>query len=221
MGSGVIDSEFISRVLPQLLEGAGITLIIALSAATIGFVGGTFLGIAQTSKSLLLRTTVTIFVTVIRGTPLILQIMFFWLMLSSLGIFISALSTAILAIGINSCAYISQVVRSGISSVPRGQIEAAQTLGLSKYNITRYIVLPQALRIVIPALGNEFVTLIKESSLASTIGVLELYMRGGIIVSQAFNALTVYALVGLIYLAMTSVLSLIILKIEHSLNQHA
>ena len=217
----MIDAAFIWQILPQLLQAAGTTLILAASAAGIGFVGGTLLGIAQSRGSTLLKVIVTLYVTVIRGTPLLLQIMFFFLMLAGIGIQISALQTAILAIGINSSAYISQIVRSGIQSVSRGQIEAAQTLGIGNYDITRYIILPQALRIVIPALGNELVTLIKESSLASTIGVLELFRRGDIIISQAYNSLTVYAIVGLIYLAMTSFVSLCVLKIEHSLNNHA
>lgn len=217
----MIDFEFIRAIFPQLLEGAWVTLIIAGASSTIGFIGGTILGIAQSSSSKPLRYAVTLYVTVIRGTPLLLQIMFFFLMLSHIGIHISALNTAILAIGINSSAYISQIVRSGIASVSRGQIEAAKTLGISSFDITRSIILPQALRTVLPALGNESVTLIKESSLASTIGVLELYARGSIVISQAFNSLSVYAIVGLMYLTMTSIVSLIVLKIEHSLNNHA
>lgn len=217
----MIDLAFIRAILPQLLDGALVTLTIAGAASAIGFIGGTLLGIAQSSSSKPLRYAVTFFVTVIRGTPMLLQIMFFFLFLSYIGIHISALSTAIFAIGLNSSAYISQIVRSGIASVSRGQIEAAQTLGVSNFDITRYIVLPQALRIVIPALGNELVTLIKDSSLASAIGVFELYMRGTIIISQAFNSLSVYLVVGLIYLAMTSIVSLIVLKLEHSLQNHA
>ncbi len=169
----MIQGEFFARVFPQLLQGAGVTLIIAACASAIGFIGGTLLGVAQASNYKPLKIAVTIYVTIIRGTPLLLQIMFFFLMLTSIGINISALSTAILAIGINSSAYISQIIRSGIASVSRGQIEAARTLGVSKFDITRYIVLPQALRVVVPALGNEFITLIKESSLASAIGVME------------------------------------------------
>ena len=217
----MIDAAFIWQILPQLLQAAGTTLILASSAAAIGFIGGTLLGIAQSRGNTLLKVAVTLYVTIIRGTPLLLQIMFLFLLIAGLGIQISPLQTAIIAIGINSSAYISQIVRSGIQSVSRGQIEAAQTLGVKSFDITRYIILPQALRIVIPALGNELVTLIKESSLASTIGVLELFRRGEIIISQAYNSLTVYAIVGLIYLAMTSIVSLCVLKIEHSLNNHA
>lgn len=217
----MIDLAFIQQILPQLLNGAGMTLLIAAASSVIGFIGGTILGVAQSSPSKPLRYTITILVTIIRGTPMLLQIMFFYFFLSHIGIHISALKTAIIAIGINSSAYISQIIRSGIASVSRGQIEAAQTLGLTRYDITRYIVLPQAVRTVLPALGNEFVTLIKDSSLASIIGVVELYMQGQIIISQVFSSLSVYLVVGLLYLMMTSTVSLLVLKLEHSLNQHA
>ncbi len=215
----MIDLELIKSVAPQLLTGALITLQIALFGSLFGFCGGTLLGIAQTSHSKILSYLVTIYVTIIRGTPMLLQIMFFFLMLPFIGIHISPLTTAIIAIGINSSAYISQIVRSGISSISKGQLEAATTLGISRYDTTRYIVLPQALRVVLPALGNEFITLIKDSSLASTIGVLELYKRGDIIVSQSYNALGVYTLVGILYLCMTSLVSLLFLKLEHSYNK--
>jgi His/Glu/Gln/Arg/opine family amino acid ABC transporter permease subunit len=214
----MIDLALIKSATPLLLEGALVTLKIAFFSSLIGFIGGTFLGIVQSGKSRLLWILITLYVTIIRGTPLLLQIIFLFFMLPSLGITLSPLITAILAIGINSSAYISQIVRGGIQSVPHGQIEAAITLGLSRVTIIQYIILPQALRAVIPNLGNEFITLIKESSLASTIGVLELYMRGGIIVSQAFNALGIYTLVGLIYLAMTSIVSLLFIKIEQLYN---
>lgn len=216
-----MQGEFLAYIFPKLLKGAGLSLTIAAGSSAIGFFGGTLLGIAQSSSYRGLRIAVAIYATIIRGTPLLLQITFFYLMLSNIGINISALSTAILAIGINSSAYISQIVRSGISSVSRGQIEAARTLGVSSFDITRYIVLPQALRVVIPALGNEFITLIKESSLASAIGVMELYKSGDVIISQAFNALSVYMVTGLIYLAMTSLVSIFVLKLEHSYSQHA
>lgn len=211
-------SEFIASILPQLIQAAATSLLIAACSSGLGFFGGVLLGVAQTSHYKPLRVATFLYVTVIRGTPMLLQIMFFFLMLPSIGIHISAMSTAILAISINSSAYISQIIKSGISSVSRGQIEAAKTLGVTTFDITRYIILPQALRVVVPALGNEFITLIKDSSLASVIGVIELIKRSDIIISQVFNAITVYATTGLIYLAMTSLVSFIILKLEHSLN---
>jgi His/Glu/Gln/Arg/opine family amino acid ABC transporter permease subunit len=216
----MIDTNLIIASLPQLVQGAGVTLAIALCASLVGFIGGTLLGIVQTSGYRSLSIAVAIYATIIRGTPMLLQIVFLSLMLPSFGIHVSAFTTAVLAIGINSTAYISQVIRTGILSVSKGQIEAARTLGISSGDITRYIVLPQALRVVIPALGNEFITLIKDSSLASAIGVMELYMRGNIIMSQTYNSLAVYIATGLFYLCMTVVLSFIIHRVERRLNRH-
>lgn len=216
----MISFELIIKMLPDLIQGAFVSLAIAIFSALLGFAGGTLLGIAQSSNNKPLRWLITFYVTIIRGTPMLLQITFLYLMLPNIGINISAFATAVLAIGINSSAYVSQIIRSGIKSVPKGQIEAAYTLGINKFDLTRYIILPQALRIVIPALGNEFVTLIKDSSLASLIGVLELYKRGEIIISQTYNSISVYIATGLIYLVMTTILSVIVHKIEISMNKN-
>jgi His/Glu/Gln/Arg/opine family amino acid ABC transporter permease subunit len=216
----MIDYHLIIASLPQLLQGALVTLAISFCSSLLGFIGGTFLGIMQTGESRLLSRAVAVYVTVIRGTPMLLQIVFLSLMLPTIGINFSPFITAVIAIGINSTAYISQVIRTGILSISKGQIEAARTLGISSGNITRYIVLPQALRVVLPALGNEFITLIKDSSLASQIGVMELFMRGTIIMSQTYNSLAIYLATGLLYLVMTVILSLIIYRIERRLNRH-
>lgn len=219
MGNSVITIAFLKHNLPALLQGAGTSLLLALLAASLGFSGGTALGIAQTQGSLLIRRLVALFVTIVRGTPMLLQIFFLDLIvLPYLGIYVHPFVTAVLAIGINSSAYISQVVRSGILAVPHGQIEAAQTLGISKPDLMRFIILPQALRTIMPSLGNELVTLIKDSSLASLIGVMELYQRGTIIMSQTHQALPVYIATGILYLIMTGCVSLIVNKTERSFN---
>lgn len=217
----MINFDLIISILPQLAQGALITLAIAFCSSLIGFIGGTILGVIQTSGYRGLSFAVALYATILRGTPMLLQIVFLSLMLPTIGIYLSAFTTAVIAIGLNSSAYISQIIRSGIQSVSKGQIEAARTLGISSGDITRYIVLPQALRVVIPALGNEFITLIKDSSLASIIGVMELYMRGNIIISQTYNSLSVYVATGLFYLVMTVILSLIVHRIEKKLNYHA
>lgn len=207
----MIDTAFILAALPRLLSGVWVTLQIAFFGSLLGFSGGIILGVLQSGESKLLNFFIWVYVTIIRGTPMILQIMFFSLMLTSL----SPFWTAIIAIGINSSAYISQIVKTGIASVSLGQIEAAKTLGISRYDSTRYIILPQALSIVLPALSSEFITLIKDSALASFIGVTELFRQGEIIISKTYRALFVYALIGLCYLLITSVVSLVFLKLEH------
>src|SRR5258708_10046567 len=170
----IIDINLIIEYLPLLLQGLLVTLQIAGISCCIGLILGTILALLETSNHSLLRLFVTIYVVIIRGTPMLIQIFCAYFLLHQIGIHNSALWTAIIAIGLNSAAYISQIIRSGISSIGSGQIEAAQVLGFSTTDTIRYIILPQALRTTLPALGNEFVTLIKDSALASVISVPEL-----------------------------------------------
>ncbi len=216
----MIDIQLIKDSLPLLLHGALVSLEIAVLGALIGLSLGTLLGLLQTSHTKFLRWLVTLYVTIIRGTPLLIQITFAFYVLPQFGIHLPAFWVAIVAIGLNSAAYISQIIKAGIRSINKGQIEAGRVLGLSGMQITRYIILPQAFRVVIPALGNEFVTLIKESSLASVIGVVELTKEGNFIRGRTFDAITVFTIVALIYLVMTTTLSLLVNWLEQRMNRH-
>ncbi|MFC1845492.1 amino acid ABC transporter permease [Candidatus Dependentiae bacterium] len=217
----MIDLSLLSKSFPALLAGAITSMQIAAGGCSIGFIFGTLFGLAQSGHNKLLRILVTIYVTIFRGTPMLIQLMIAYFVLPQFGIQVSALWTAIIAIGLNSTAYVSQIIRSGIGSVSVGQLEAAQVLGLTKLQTIRYILLPQAIRVIFPALGNEFITLIKDSSLASLIGVTELAKRGSIIQSQTYDALTVYFGVALVYLLMTGGLSLLLSVVQKRMNQHA
>lgn len=211
----MLNLDLIYKFLPNLLHGAAITLKISFLSSMIGFALGTILGFWQTGKIKIVSYIVTAFVTIIRGTPMLIQIAFsYFVIFPTLGVQTSALYIAIFAIGVNSSAYICEVIRSGIQSVDYGQIEAAKTLGLSDNQIDRYIVFPQALKAVLPALGNEIVTLIKDSSLASTIGVMELFKEGKNIINQTYDAITIYIVIAFIYLLITSTVSFILRVIE-------
>ncbi len=216
----MIDVSLIKLALPHLLQGALVTLQIAGLSFLLGITGGTLLGIAQSRSGTFLTLIINAFVTLIRGTPMIVQIVFLYYVLSMTGLQLSAFVAAVLAIGLNSSAYVSQIIRSGISSVPKGQIEAAQTLGISKLDTLRFIILPQALRVVLPALGNESITLIKDSSLASWIGVVELYKEGQTVISQTYDALSVYFALAVIYLSMTTSIAYLVGLLEKRLNRH-
>lgn len=217
----MIDFQLIKESLPLLLSGAVVTLQIAALSTSIGIVLGTLLAIAQTSKSKLWRWLVTLYVTIIRGIPMLIQITFAYYVLPQFGVNLPAFWVAVVAIGLNSAAYVSQIIKAGIRSIGKGQIEAGRVLGLSPLQITRFIILPQAFRVVIPALGNEFITLIKDSSLASVIGVVELTKEGNFIRGRTFDALTVFAAVALIYLIITTTLSILIHWFEKKVNKHA
>lgn len=206
----MINCDLIYHSLPSLLYGVSISIFVALFSCSIGIVVGCILGVIQWYGHPLLRSLVAVYVTIIRGTPMLIQIAFAFFVLPHIGITLPAVWIAILAIGSNSSAYVSQIILSGISAVGTGQIEAAQLLGLTRLQIICHIVLPQAIRFTLPALGNEFITLIKDSSLASTIGVTELFKQGQLIISRTYDAISIYTIVALIYLAMTGIIALML-----------
>ena len=217
----IIDFNLIAESLPLLLQGLVVTLKIAGAGCLIGLVLGTMLALMQTSSHTLLRFIVSCYVIIIRGTPMLIQILCAFYVLPQLGLKLDTLTTAIIAIGLNSAAYISQIIKAGIASVATGQIEAAKTLGLSKKDIIRFIVLPQALRIALPALGNEFVTLVKDSALASVIGVAELSKQGRLVISKTYDAITVFFAIALLYLIITTTISLIVAYFEKRMSHNA
>lgn len=216
----MIDFKLIAESMPLLLQGALVSIEIAFLGALIGILLGTVLGLMQTNKSRALRWASTLYVTIIRGIPMLIQILAAFYILPQLGITIPAFWVAVLAIGFNSAAYVSQIIKSGIRSIGKGQIEAGRVLGLSNMQITRYILLPQAFRVVIPALGNEFITLVKDSALASVIGVVELTKEGNYIRAKTFDAISVFFAVACIYLVITTTLSLCINWLERRMNRH-
>lgn len=217
----MINSSLLLESLPQLLHGLWISLQIALFSSTIGILFGIFFGFVLAYKIPFLKLLVTVYVNIIRGTPMLIQILFAFYFLPQLGFSIDAFWTAVIAIGLNSSAYISQIMRSGIQAIPQGQLEAAQVLGLSKIDTIRFIILPQALAIVLPSLGNEFVTLVKDSSLASIIGVTELAKEGRIIISQKFDAITIFVAMALLYLSVTLTISGAMHLFEKRMRKHA
>lgn len=202
----MIDLSLIAESLPHLLYGAITTVQITFVAIIIGFFLGTVLSVAQTLGGRVLQGAVMTYVSLIRGTPMLVQIFFIFYVLPQFGLNIPAFWTACIAIGLNSGAYISQTIRSGINGVPPGQIEAAKTLGLSTFDTLRCIVLPQAFRNVIPSLGNELITLVKDSSLASLIGVVELTKEASLIRSRTYDAFSILLSVSLIYLFITTLI---------------
>jgi polar amino acid transport system permease protein len=182
---------------------------------------GIIVGISLTSKNNFLKFLMQVYVTIIRGTPMLVQIAATFYLLKLTGSSITALWSAIISISLNSGAYMSQIIISGINSVPKGQQEAAYTLGFTPWQTMQYITLPQAIRTVIPAIGNELVTLVKDSSLASTIGVYELTKQGEIISSQTFDIPTVYITLGIMYLLLTSIVTIAVNHIDKKMNHHA
>ncbi len=217
----IIDFQLIIDSLPALARGVLMTLKIAGAGCLIGLTFGSVFGLLQSIGNTFIKFAISLYVAVVRGTPMLVQIMFVTFVLPQLGIRIPLIWSAIITIGFNSTAYISQIIRAGIASVSKGQIEAAKVLGMSNATIIRCIIFPQAIRIVLPALGNEFVTLIKESSLASVVGIMELTQEGKIITNKTYDPMTVWFAVTICYLMLTTILSFIVSKIEQRITIHA
>jgi len=217
----MIDTLFLQEALPSLLRGALVSIEIAALSCAIGLVFGTALALLETGTSRFWRTLVTIYVGIIRGTPMLVQIMIVFFVLPQIGISFSAFWSAVVAIGLNSSAYLSQVIKAGIVSIGKGQWEAAYALGFSRGQALRYIILPQAVRVVLPSFGNEFMTMIKDSSLASTIGTVELVKEGSLIISRTYKVIPIYLMITVIYLVMTSAVLWGLAHLERKLKIHA
>lgn len=205
----MIDLKLIQNFLPEIISGVTVTLQITFSALSIGLILGCILGVIQARGHWMLRTLVSIYTTLFRGTPMLVQITFFYYFLPLLGLSFSSMMSAICAIGLNSSAYVSQVIRSGINGVSADEIEAAKVLGFTPLQTARYLILPQAIRNVIPSLTNESITLLKDSSLAATIGVTELYKQLRSLLNQSYDVTTVFFLLFATYLIMTGIISAI------------
>jgi glutamine transport system permease protein len=197
--------------LPFLLKGLPYTLMISFGGLFIGFLIGIVTGLMSLSKMLIMRWPATAYIEIFRGTPILVQVLFIYYGLPDLiGGPINALTAGIAAIALNSGAYISEVVRGGVKSIDRGQTEAGVSLGLSRSQTFWSIVWPQALRRMIPPLGNQAIVSIKDTSLFSVIGVGELVRQGQVYIATTFTAFEVYFMVALLYLAVTLSLSVLL-----------
>lgn len=207
-------------ILPLLFIGVRITVTITLLSVLTGLVIGTFVGMARLAKSPLLYWPATVYVEFIRGTPLLVQlVLVYYALPQAIGVNLPPMLAGWLAFSINSGAYVSEIVRAGIQSIDRGQTEAARSLGMTYAQAMRYIILPQAFRNIMPALGNEFITLLKDSALMSTIAVPELMRYGQMMVGRKAEPFPIYITVGAIYLALTLPLSLIVRRMERRLGK--
>ncbi len=204
-----IDFTLTLPYLPFLLQGIEVTLKIAAVGAIFGTLLGLILSLITSKKNVLAKIT-SFFIDFFRGTPLLFQLVFFHYGISSIidGFVPAALTSAFVVFSLNSAAYLSEVLRAGINSIPKGQIEAATSLGVSKKDIALFIIIPIALRNVLPAIINEFITLTKETSVASFIGVSELLRRQAIISGTTFRVIEPMLIVGVIYYTLNKLLSL-------------
>lgn len=190
------------------IDGLIGTLWLAAITVFIATILGTFIAIMKLSKIKVLDLITSAYIGILRGTPILLQLYFFWLLLPKMIPFnLSDTACIIVALIVNASSYVAEVIRAGIQAVDKGQSEAAKSLGLSNWNMMRKIILPQAVKNILPALGNEYITMVKQTSLASVFFVQELMTSYKTVQSATFLALPSLVIVGIIYFAVTSLLS--------------
>ncbi len=198
------DFSLIWNSLPLLLAGAGVTIEITAIAVGLGFIFGLITSVCRLSDVKILQVIAVCYVNIIRGTPMLVQIFLIYFALPMvIGQRINPFVAAVAACSINSGAYVSEIFRAGIQSVDKGQMEAGRSLGLSWMQTMRYVILPQAFKHVIPPLGNEFISMTKETSLVSVIGFEELTRRGQLIIAKTYGSFEIWLTVAVIYLVMT------------------
>lgn len=208
-----------------LAKGALLSIGIAALSLLFGLILGTLGATGKRSKHALPRDIANVYVTIIRGTPLLLQILIIFSVIPSMYTAITGkilridpLLIGVLAMSINSGAYQTELIRSGVNAVDKGQWEACETLGLSNWKTLKLVILPQAFKRIVPPLISEFITLIKDSSLISCIGAVELLKGAQIIGAQYFDIMSPYMLAAIFYLVMTCVVSMIGMKVEKRLS---
>jgi polar amino acid transport system permease protein len=198
-----------------LLEGTLWTIGLTVSTLILGGMIGLLLAVMRLSKHKALSRTAEIYVWIFRGTPLLVQLIIIYTGLPQLGLVrFSVIEAAVIGLALNEAAYLSEILRGGILSVAKGQTEAARALGLKPYQIFRKVVLPQALRVIIPPLGNSVNGLLKTTSIASVISMEEVLRRGQILMQQKFQVLEVFMVVAIIYLVMTTCWDFVQRRIE-------
>lgn len=200
-------SNMFTKYAPYFVKGIGYTIVITIFSVLIGVILGMLLSLMRLSQNKLLHWIAICYIEFVRGTPQMVQIMFVYFGVGVLISNLSAVMAGIIAIGLNSGAYVAEDIRSGIDSVAKGQTEAARSLGLSQSKTYRYVVIPQALKNIWPALGNEFITLLKDSSLVSVIGVTELMYQTELVQTSTYQGVLPLFIAMVIYFIMTFTLS--------------
>ena len=211
--------KILVRFYPVFLKGLGGTLWLAAATVLFGTVLGLVIAILRRSRIRVFNAAAGVYIEILRGTPILLQLYFFWLMLPKIMPFQMSDTAAILvALIINASAYISEIIRAGIAAVDPGQWEAARSLGLSETNMMRKIILPQAVKNILPALCNEFIAEVKGTSLASVFFIPELTTSYRTVQSTTFLSIQPLLIAGMIYLFVTTVLSWAVRRMERRLK---
>lgn len=204
----MLDFTAVVPSIPYILKGIGVTLQIVVGATILGVALGVLLALCKIGKITILRLLADFYTSIFRGTPLVLQLMLIYYAIPQLfDIQIDPMPAAILAFGLNSGAYISEIIRGGINAVDKGQQEASLALGIPYTKMMKDIILPQAMKNIMPALMNEFITLNKESAIVTVIGALDIMRRAVVVGGSNYHYLEALIVAGVIYYIMTLILT--------------
>ncbi|MEZ7764606.1 amino acid ABC transporter permease [Gemella sp. 27098_8_92] len=209
--------DFLPKYYTTYIDATVTTLKVSLIALLIGLVLGIAICLAKISTIKILNILATIYVEIIRNTPILVQIMIIYFALPEVGISFTPFMSAIIALSINSGAYVSEIFRSGILAIDKGQMEAGRSLGLSYFQTMKFIILPQALKNSLPALGNEFISLVKESSIVYFVGVADIMFAANTVKNATYETFGPYLIAAAIYFIITSVLSFLVKRLEKKL----
>lgn len=211
--------DLITDVLPYLLSASVMTMKLTVVSMSIALVMGLALALMRLSRNWLLRLVSGAYIEVIRGTPLLVQLFIIYYGLPQYGILLDAFLAGILGLSANYSAYLAEVFRAGILAIDKGQWEAGGSIGLSRTALLRYIIIPQAARIVLPPIGNYFISMLKDSALVSTISIVELMRAAQLRVAITFRAMDIYLIVALLYFLMSYPCALLIRYFERKLSR--
>ncbi|HER6148884.1 TPA: amino acid ABC transporter permease [Streptococcus pyogenes] len=224
-----MDLSFLPKYWAYFNYGVLVTIMISISVVFFGTLIGVLGTLIKRSHVKPLTWVVNLYVWIFRGTPMVVQIMiaFAWMHFNNmptigfgvLDLDFSRLLPGIIIISLNSGAYISEIVRAGIEAVPKGQLEAAYSLGIRPQNAMRYVILPQAFKNILPALGNEFITIIKDSALLQTIGVMELWNGAQSVVTATYSPISPLLVAAFYYLMVTTVMAQLLAVLERHMAQ--
>jgi arginine/lysine/histidine transport system permease protein len=208
LGGIQLDFSFLSKYYPFFITGAKMTLILAFFTVLLGTVIGTLLALMRLSNNKILKFIASVYIEFIRGTPLLVQLFIFYYGIpAALNIELTELPAAVIALAVNSGAYVAEIIRAGIQAVDKGQMEAARSLGMPHWLSMWHVIIPQAFKNVIPALGNEFIVVVKESSIVSVIGISELTRASDVVRGVTYKSFEPLLVVAGVYFVMTFTLS--------------
>ncbi|MDD5724207.1 MAG: amino acid ABC transporter permease [Syntrophales bacterium] len=205
------------KILKFIPDGILVTFQVTIAAIVLALIIGLFTGLGRISKNKILNGIASLYVEIIRGIPLLVQLFYIYFALGRI-VNLPAMASAIIAMAVCYGAYMGEIFRAGIESISSGQMEAARSLGMTSSQAMRHVILPQAIKTILPPIGNEFVALLKDSSLVSILAVSDLLRRGREFAAESFNYFETYTMVALVYLIITLLLSKLISIMEEKVG---